>query len=66
MAALFLILWAVRKIASQLFAEEAARWGGVAMVAAMFTLPVTGTALYMTDQHLHPRTLATAMILFAV
>ncbi len=36
------------------------------MVAAMFTLPVAGTALYMVDQHLHPRTLATTMILLAV
>jgi hypothetical protein len=66
LAALFLILWAVKKIADRLFAEEAARWGGVAMIAAMFTLPVTGTALYMVDQHLHPRTLATAMILLAI
>jgi hypothetical protein len=65
-AALFLILWAVKKIANQLFEEEPARWGGVAMVAAMFTLPVTGTALYLVDQHLHPRSLATAMILLAV
>ena len=66
LAALFLILWAVKKIANRLFREESARWGGVAMVAAMFTLPVAGTALYMVDQHLHPRTLATAMILLAV
>ena len=65
-AALFLILWATKKILNLLFAEESARWAGVAMVAAMFTLPVTGTALYMADQHLHPRTLATAMILLAV
>ena len=65
-AALFLILWAVKKIANRLFEEETARWGGVAMVAAMFTLPVAGTALYMVDQHLHPRTLATTMILLAV
>src|ERR1700677_981386 len=65
-AALFLILLAVKKIANRLFAEEPARWGGVAMVAAMFTLPVTGTALYMVDQYLHPRALATAMILLAV
>ena len=46
--------------------KSCARWGGVALVAAMFTLPVSGTALYMVDQHLHPRTLATAMILLAV
>jgi hypothetical protein len=64
--ALFLILWAVKKISDRLFAEERARWAGVAMVAAMFTLPVAGTALYMADQHLHPRNLATAMILLAV
>jgi hypothetical protein len=65
-AALLLILWAVKKIANRLFTEEHARWGGVAMVAAMFTLPVTGTALYMVDQYLHPRALATAMILLAI
>ena len=64
--ALFLILWAIKMIANRLFAEESARWAGVAMVSAMFTLPVSGTALYLADQHLHPRTLATAMILLAV
>ncbi len=66
LAALFLILWAAKKIANRLFADEHARWGGVAMVAAMFTLPVSGTALYVVDQHLHPRNLATALILLAV
>ncbi len=66
LAALFLILWAVKKIANLLFSEESARWGAVALVAAMFTLPVAGTALNMADQHLHPRNLATAMILLAV
>jgi hypothetical protein len=66
LACLFLILWAVKRIANRLFAEETARWAGVALVAAMFTLPVAGTALYMVDQHLHPRNLATAAILLAV
>jgi hypothetical protein len=65
-AALFLILWAAKKLANRLFEDEHARWSGVALVSAMFTLPVTGTALYMVDQHLHPRSLATAMILLAV
>jgi uncharacterized membrane protein len=32
----------------------------------MFTLPVAGTALYLVDQHLHPRTIATGLILLAV
>ena len=63
---IFLILWAVKQIAKRLFAEEFAQWADVAMVAAMFTLPVSGTALYLMDQHLHPRSLATAMILLAV
>jgi hypothetical protein len=63
---LFLILWAVKRIADRIFTDEDARWASVATVAAMFTLPVSGTALYMVDQHLHPRTLATALILLAV
>jgi hypothetical protein len=66
LVALFLILWAVKKIANLLFRDSSARWTGVAMVAGVFTQPVAGTALYMADQHLHPRTLATAMILLAV
>jgi hypothetical protein len=32
----------------------------------MMTLPVAGTALYLADQHLHPRNLSTAIILIAV
>jgi hypothetical protein len=36
------------------------------LVAAMFTLPVTGTALYLADQHLHARNVATALVLLAV
>lgn len=64
--AVFAILWACYSIAAQLFAEERTRWAGVALVAAMFTLPVAGTALYLVDQHLHPRNIATAIILFAI
>jgi hypothetical protein len=65
-AALFLILWVARRIAGQLFPGRPAQWAAVAMVAAMFTLPVAGTALNIADQHLHPRNLATALILAAV
>lgn len=60
------IVWACWSILCQLFEDEAARWGGIAMFAAMFTLPVAGTALYIFDQHLHPRGPASALILFAV
>lgn len=63
---LFFIVLACWTIVCQLFEEASARWAGVAMLAAMFTLPVAGTALYIADQYLHPRSLATALILFAV
>ncbi len=53
-------------IARTLFKEARAQWAGVALVAAMLTLPVAGTALYLADQHLHPRNLSTALILLAV
>ena len=65
-AALFVTLWACGKIAALVFQEVHARWAAVAMVAAMFTLPASGSALTIADQHLHPRTLATALILLAV
>ena len=64
-ASILLIVFACWRIARVLFAEEAARWGGVAMVAAMLSLPVAGTALYLADFHLHPRNVATALILLA-
>ncbi len=65
-ASIALILFACRSIVRRLFSEERAQWGGVALVAAMFTLPVTGTALFLVDQHLHARNVATALILLAV
>jgi hypothetical protein len=63
---LFVVLWACHRIACSLFCDRGAQWAAVAMVGAMFTLPVSGTALYLMDQHLHPRNLATALILMAV
>ena len=65
-AAIALIVFACWMIARRLFPEARAQWAGVAMVSAMFTLPVAGTALYLVDQHLHPRALATGLILLAV
>lgn len=65
-AAIALIVFGCWSIARRLFPEERAQWAGVALVTAMFTLPVAGTALYLVDQHLHPRALATGFILLAV
>ena len=63
---LYTILWAAHNIAQRVFPEAHVRWAGVALLAAMFTLPVAGTALNLADQHLHPRNMATALILVAV
>jgi hypothetical protein len=65
-ACLFLMIWSCWSIVGRLFEEASARWAGVAMVAALLTVPVSGTGLYLMDQHLHPRNPATALILFAV
>lgn len=61
-----LILWGCLRIARRVFAESHAQWAAVALVAALLTLPVAGTALYLDDQYLHPRSLATAAILAAI
>lgn len=55
--------WSIARI---LFKDEPVQWAGVALTAAMMTLPVAGTALYLADQHLHARNLATAFVLLAV
>ena len=60
--AFYLGLWALQ---ARLFPGERARWGGVLLSAALLTLPVAGTCVFLVDQHLHPRTLATALILLA-
>ncbi|SRR6266568_1354903 len=61
--AFFAALWA---FASRLFPELRARLGGILLVAVLLTLPIAGTGIFIVDQHLHPRTLAMALILLAV
>jgi len=63
---LYVILWAAHRIAQKLFGERRAQWAGVALLSAMFTLPVAGAAINLADQHLHPRNIASAIILLAV
>jgi hypothetical protein len=62
----FLLLWGSLRISRRCFAESSARWTAVTMVAVLLTLPVSGAALYLSDQYLHPRTLGTAIVLAAV
>ncbi|ABF43378.1 hypothetical protein Acid345_4378 [Candidatus Koribacter versatilis Ellin345] len=63
---IFLFLAAALRIARRCFERERQAWAGLALLTVLLTIPVTGTALYIVDQYLHPRTLATAFILFAI
>jgi hypothetical protein len=64
--AAFFLLWGCLAIARRCFSDEAGRWAGVGLVGVLFTLPVAGTALYIFDQYLHPRDIASALVLWAV
>ena len=66
LVAIFLVLWGSWQISRKCFAEAHAQWAAVSMVACLLTLPVSGSGLYLIDQHLHPRSFATAAILGAV
>jgi hypothetical protein len=58
----YLGLWA---LAARLFPGLRGRLGGVLLIGALLTMPVAGTCIFLVDQHLHARTLATGLILLA-
>jgi hypothetical protein len=64
--AVFLLLFACWRISRLCFPNPRAVWGGVALVAALLTIPVAGTSLYIMDQYLNTRSLSTPMILLAI
>ena len=71
LVSIFLLLAASWRLAAALFEtksseDETARWAAVALMAALLTLPIAGTALYILDQYLNPRNLAAFAALFAV
>ncbi|PYV96922.1 MAG: hypothetical protein DMG89_16160 [Acidobacteria bacterium] len=63
---IFLLLLACWQLSSKCFAEATARWCGVALLAALLTLPVAGTSLYIFDQYVVPRNLCAFATVFAV
>jgi hypothetical protein len=65
-ASILLLLLACWQLSGLLFSSSRARWGGVCLVAAMLTIPVAGTALYIMDQYSNPRNLAAFAAIFAV
>jgi hypothetical protein len=65
-ASIFLLLLACWKLSGELFHSDRARWCGVGMIAALLTLPVAGTALYILDQYTNPRNFAAFAAVFAI
>jgi hypothetical protein len=66
LASIFLLLLACWRIASKCFSSEPARWAGVALVAALLTIPVAGTKLYILDQYFNPRSVSAFGVLWAI
>lgn len=64
--AIFMLLYSCWELSGLLFSNRTARWAGVALVAALLTLPVAGTALYILDQYTNPRNLTAFVGVLAI
>jgi hypothetical protein len=62
----FLFLLAAKLLMSRCFSQPSAQWAGVTLLAALFTLSVAGTALYIKDEYLTPRAFALIAALFMI
>ena len=66
-ASIFLLLLACWELTGLLFpGAQRARFGGVCLIAALLTIPVAGTALYIMDHYLNPRNLSAFAGIFMV
>jgi hypothetical protein len=65
-AGVFLLLAAAWSLLGVCFESRYARWSGVALLAAVLSVPVANTALLIMDPNLTPRTLSTPATLFAI
>ena len=63
---IFLLLLAGWRLLAACFESERARWAGVALLAAAFSVPVAGTALVIMDPYLTARSLSTPATLFGI
>jgi hypothetical protein len=61
-----LLLMASWRLLSLCFRNEGSRWGGIALLAGVLTVPVAGTALAIMDPYLTARSLSTPAMVFAV
>jgi len=65
-ASIYFLLWGCWQIARRCFDESHAQWAAVTVVGLVLTIPVSGTAINLADQYLHPRNLAAAAIVAAI
>lgn len=66
MLSILLLLLACWQLSARCFTDSKARWAGVALIAALLTLPLAGTSLYIMDQYLNPRNLSAFAVIFAI
>jgi hypothetical protein len=65
-ASVLLLLVASWRLLCACFESNTARWGGVALLAGLLSVPVAGTALLIMDPYLTARSLATPAAIFAI
>jgi hypothetical protein len=63
---IFLVLLACLKLAGHCFPNPYAQWAAVATIWIARLTPVAGPHLNLMDRYLHPRDLATGLLLFAL
>jgi hypothetical protein len=63
---IFVLLAGCWKLGNVCFHSERAAWGGTLLGASLLTIPVAGTALYIIDQYVNPRSFSTATAVWIV
>ena len=63
---IYLFLLGCWKVSCLCFDAEPARWCAVALMAALMTMPVADTALFLMDQYVNPRSFSAFAGMFAV
>jgi hypothetical protein len=65
-ASFFFFLTACWQLLRHLFPSPRAHWAGAALIAALFTLPIAGTALYLMDPFVNPRNIIAFAQVYAI
>ncbi|HZP17354.1 MAG TPA: hypothetical protein VFB00_05280 [Terriglobales bacterium] len=65
-ACLYCMLLACWKLARLCFGATRAAWGSTVLLACLLTIPVAGTALYIMDQYVNPRSFFAASALWII